>query len=185
MGRLPELVTTPRLALRRWAVDDLEVLSEAIADSVDHLRPWMAWASLEPASSASRLEMLEAFTRDWEAGGDAVYGVFMGDTVVGGAGLHRRGGPTVLEIGYWLHVDHTRSGYATELAAALAATGLQQPGIDRIEIHHDEANVASRRVPERLGFQFAGQQLAGICAPAEVGVQYTRVTSIPPQWSPR
>ena len=185
MVRLPELVKTPRLTLRRWTVDDAELLSEAIRESIDHLRPWMWWASLEPATLASRIETLATFTRDWEAGEDVMYGVFIGDTVTGGAGLHRRRGPTVLEIGYWLHVDHTGHGYATELAAALTATGLNQSGIDRVEIHHDQANLASRRVPERLGFQFVGQQSDGIRSSAEVGVDCTWATTIPPVWSPR
>lgn len=185
MGCLPELVETPRLTLRRWTVADAELLSEAITASIEHLRPWMWWANSEPASLAARIETLAAFTRDWQIGGDVMYGVFLGDTVAGGAGLHRRRGPRTLEIGYWLHVDHTGRGYATELAAALTATGLHQPGIDRIEIHHDQANLASRRVPERLGFHFVGDQPDGIRSPAEVGVDCTWATTTSPVWSPR
>lgn len=37
-------------------------------------------------------------------------------------------------------------------AAALVAAGGGLPGIDRIEIHHDEANPASGAVARRLGF---------------------------------
>ena len=185
MVRLPELIQTPRLTLRLWTVDDAELLSEAITASIDHLSPWMWWASLEPASRASRIETLATFTRNWETGGDAMYGVLIGDAVAGAAGLHRRRGPTVLEVGYWLHVDHTGRGYATELAAALTTVGLHQPGIERIEIHHDQANLASRRVPERLGFHFVGEQSDGIRSPAEVGVDCTWVTTTPPVWLPR
>ncbi len=185
MDRLPERVETSRLTLRRWTVDDAEPLSEAITASIDHLSPWMWWASLESASVASQVETIAMFTRDWDAGGDAVYGVFLDRTVVGGSGLHRRSGPTVLEIGYWLHVDHTGHGYATELSAALATTGLHHPGIDRIEIHHDRANLASRRVLERLGFHFVGEESADIRSPAEVGIDCTWDTTTPPDWSPR
>lgn len=173
------------MALRRWTVDDADLLSEAITASIDHLKPWMWWAALEPASFALRIETLPKFTRDWEVGGDVMYGVFLGDTVVGGAGLHRRRGPTTLEIGYWIHVDHTGRGYATELAAALTTAGLHQPGIDRIEIHHDQANLASRRVPERLRFHFFGYQPRNIRSPAEVGVDCTWATTTSPVWSPR
>lgn len=138
-----------------------------------------------PLSPATREEILEQFSRDWDAGGDGVYGVLVGDTVAGGCGLHRRRGPTVLEIGYWLHVDHTGRGYATELAAALTDIGLAQPGIERVEIHHDQANVASRRVPERLGFQLVDEQPDGVRAPAEVGIDCTWSTSTRRTWAPR
>jgi RimJ/RimL family protein N-acetyltransferase len=44
------------------------------------------------------------------------------------------------------------------------------PGIERVEIHHDKANVRSRAVPRSLGFA-SGQELPdGIDSPGEVGV---------------
>jgi RimJ/RimL family protein N-acetyltransferase len=46
------------------------------------------------------------------------------------------------------------------------------PDVDVVEIHHDEANVASGKVPDRLGFThvFTGQRDPE--APAESGVMY-------------
>ena len=79
-------------------------------------------------------------------------GVFLADEVIGGSGLHRRRGPHGLEIGYWVHIDHTRCGYASEVAAAMTTTAFTIDGIERVEIHHDKANVASAGVPRRLGF---------------------------------
>lgn len=170
MDLLPTVVATPRLVLRTWTVDDVPALRDAVTASLDHLRPWMPWASSEPVADAERVEFVRRSESEHAAGGDVVFGVFLDGVVVGGTGLHRRRGPGVLEIGYWIHVDHVGRGYAGELAAALTTTAFDQPGIGRVEIHHDRANVASRRVPERLGYRFEGERPREIEAPGEDGV---------------
>ena len=53
----------------------------------------------------------------WTSGSGYEYGIFLPDgALVGGCGLHRRIGPSALEIGYWVHVAHTRRGIATASA---------------------------------------------------------------------
>lgn len=47
MERLPETIDAEGLLLRRWRVDDTEVLHRAVGQSLDHLRPWMGWTGLE------------------------------------------------------------------------------------------------------------------------------------------
>jgi RimJ/RimL family protein N-acetyltransferase len=44
-------------------------------------------------------------------------------------------------------------------------------GIDIVEIHHDAANVASARVPEKLGYVEALRRDVEIDSPGEVGVE--------------
>lgn len=40
--RLPDLITGPgALVLRRWVHDDIQIISEAVSESVEHLRLWM------------------------------------------------------------------------------------------------------------------------------------------------
>ena len=83
---------------------------------------------------------------------------------IGGAG------PGVLEIGYWVHAGHTRKGFATEIASALTTAAFTVPDIDRVEIHHDKANIASSGIPRRLGFTFADESPNSVLAPGEVGI---------------
>ena len=61
-------------------------------------------------------------------------------------------GPGGLEIGYWVHRAYTRRGLVTTAAAALVDQAFRLPGVNRVEIVHDELNVASGRVPRKLGF---------------------------------
>jgi ribosomal-protein-serine acetyltransferase len=170
MDRLPDHVAARRLEIRRWRAGDAAALSAAILASVEHLRPWMPWVAHEPIGVEARRALIEHWNDEWESGGDLVVGIFLADAVVGGSGLHRRRGPHSLEIGYWVHIDHTRSGYASEVATALTTAAFEIDAIDRVEIHHDKANVASAGVPRRLGFSPLPETLKDIMAPAEIGI---------------
>jgi RimJ/RimL family protein N-acetyltransferase len=168
---LPERIESQRLVLRRWTVADVPALTEAITASLEHLRPWMPWAADEPLSAHDRVAFVEQRERDWRGGGDVVLGIFLSTgAVIGGCGLHRRRGPGVLEIGYWIHAAHTRLGYATEAVRALTDAAFGVPGIERVEIHHDRANIASREVARAAGYRLDGEQPDEPSAPGDDGV---------------
>lgn len=170
---LPERVDGDGVLVRRWRPDDAEALDCAVAESADHLRPWMAWISAEPLTIEQRRAWLAEQEREWASGGDLVCGVFVGDAVAGGCGLHRRRGPGVLEIGYWTHVAFTRRGIATAAARTLTDAAFTVPDIEAVEIHHDRANVASAGVPRGLGFRFVGETRDEPEAPADEGIDCT------------
>jgi len=164
--------------MRTWTAVDATALGTAITESLDDLLPWMPWAAGEPVAIADRKALIEQWRETWRGGGDLVLGIFdESRTVVGGTGLHRRLGPGALEIGYWVHSAHTGRGYATEVSSALTDLAFTVPGIERVEIHHDRANVASGRVPAKLGFTMVGELPRDITAPSECGITCTwRVT---------
>lgn len=170
---LPDVVRCADLVVRRWRAEDAAALGRAVAESIDHLRPWMPWVAHEPLTGEQRRALIAEWDQGWDAGGDAVYGVFLDGAVVGGCGLHVRSGPGVRDIGYWIHVDHVGRGFATAVARGLtdAAFTLQQ--ITAVDIHHDQANRASAGVPRRLGFRRISEQPDAVSAPAEAGVDCT------------
>src|ERR1039458_4230802 len=170
--RLPELlVGTDRLLLRRWVAADAELLAVAVAESLEHLRPWMPWVAQEPLSLQRRRAMIEEWEQAWLRGGDVVVGAFVGARVAGGCGLHRRIGCGGLEIGYWTHPAFLRTGIATTAVAMLTDAAVAVPGITRVEIHHDRANEASAGIPRTLGYHLIGQVADEPQAPGEVGVE--------------
>ena len=181
---LPSQVTSPRLTLRRWHHDEATLLSAGVAASIDHLRPWMPWARFEPLTFAERVQLIEGWTRDWEEGGDAVFGAFLDGEMIGSAGLHRRSGDRTLDIGYWIHVDHVRHGYATELAAALTTAAFGIDGVEAVHIQTDEANKASASVPAKLGFRRFSTTERVPEAPAESG-RLIDWTMTPGVWATR
>ena len=118
-----------------------------------------------------RTERVVRWRDDWASGGDSVMGVFLEGMPIGGTGLHRRVGDRGIEIGYWIHAEHVNQGYATELSHALTDAALRTEGVERVEIHHDKANVASGRVPEKLGFTLADEKRRDPEAPGEIGIE--------------
>lgn len=150
----PPRIETPRLVLRAWTPDDAAALKVAIDRSLDHLQPWMPWASDEPSTLETLTTRLTTFQADFHAGTDWVYGIFARDdrTVLGGSGLHPRVGPHALEIGYWIDATKVRQGYATEAAESLTTLALTWPAITHVEIRCDPANLASAAIPARLGY---------------------------------
>jgi RimJ/RimL family protein N-acetyltransferase len=155
-GHPPErLPTASGAVLRRARPGDAAAFADAVRESLDHLRRWMPWAvpvATEAVVQRDRLVMADA---SWADGSDYQFAILPADEarVIGGCGLMRRIGPGAIEIGYWVHVDHTRRGHATAAAGALTDAAWALPDVERVEIHCDEANVASAAVPARLGYR--------------------------------
>jgi RimJ/RimL family protein N-acetyltransferase len=177
MDRLPDSLETDRLLLRTWTEADADSLAQAVAESLDELLAWMPWAALEPLPVADRRKLFREWDATWRDGGEVIYGVFLDGAVVGGTGLHRRAGPHDLEIGYWIHSGHTRRGYASEAARGLTDLAFSIDGIERVEIHHDQANAASRAVPAKLGYELIAEQAKEPTAPGETGVDCVWATT--------
>ena len=66
--------------------------------------------------------------------------------------------PPPHELGYWLHVDHTSRGYATEAARALVSWVLDYFQHDFVELQCEVENSASVRLAQRLHFQHTGSE---------------------------
>jgi RimJ/RimL family protein N-acetyltransferase len=177
---MPSAIETPRLLVRRWTTADAPAIAAAITRNIEHLRPWMPWIAQEPLRRRERIALIRSWDEGWDAGGDAVYGMFLDGQIVGGCGLHNRHAADTLEIGYWVDKDHVGRGYATEAARALTDVALAAPGIDRVEIRHDRANLTSERVPARLRYERIGEVEVEPSAPAETGIHvvWARTTPI-------
>ena len=154
--RPAEILEHGPVTLRRYQPDDLDAVFQSVTESLDHLRPWMPWAEGYTRDSAA--EFLAKSARGWADGTEYNYVMVAGGVLAGGCGLMSRIGPGGLEIGYWVHRDWTRRGLATAASAALVQAAFGLPGVDRIEIIHDELNVASAGIPRKLGFTEAGRQ---------------------------
>lgn len=170
MELLPSYLVGPRLVLRLWEPGDAERLSVAVGESLSRLEPFMPFASQEPVEVGVRREMIASWGERWRRGEDAFLGMFSGDYIVGSTGAHRRGSdPGRVEIGYWVRSGHTGRGYATEASRMLTTALFEVPDVHTVAIHHDVANNASRRVPERLGFRRARVVPTEISAPGQTG----------------
>jgi RimJ/RimL family protein N-acetyltransferase len=147
-------VVTARLVIRCYNPADAALLKEAVDSSLEHLRPWMPWAARYPQPMPDMIDMLRRFRGQFDLGQDYIMGIFDRDEsrVIGGTGLHPRGGEGAKEIGYWVRADEINKGYATEVAGALTRVGFEIEKLRRIGIHCDIGNVRSAAVPPKLGY---------------------------------
>jgi len=111
----------------------------------------MPWAT-DAYGLADARDHLERCETDWAGGTAFQYLILDSGTPAGSAGLMARIGPGGLEIGYWIHPQHIGRGVATAAAAVLTEAAFALPGIDHVEIEHDVLNLASERVPTKLGY---------------------------------
>jgi RimJ/RimL family protein N-acetyltransferase len=164
------LIEHAPVTLRRFRAEDVDALFGAVTESLEHLRPWMPWAA--DYSRASAEEYLARSIKGWDEGTEYNYAILTGAALteaalteaavardaqagrvlVGSIGLMTRCGPGGLEIGYWVHRAYTGRGLATAATAALVEEAFGLPGVDWVEIVHDELNVASGQIPRKLGF---------------------------------
>ncbi len=152
---LPPRIATARLLLRPWQSSDVDALHAALGESVEHLLPWIPWATPQAPSMEEARTLLSGWIAQRESGQNFIYAILRrdGGGLLGGIGLYARVAPGHLEIGYWLRRTAAGLGYATEATAAMTAAGLDVPGVSGLEIHTDSRNVASIRVPVKLGYR--------------------------------
>jgi RimJ/RimL family protein N-acetyltransferase len=165
----PERIEVDEFHLRRYTLADVESVHEAIKASFAEIHLWMPWC-VEPVKIEDQREFVEGTYPKWMTGEAFNFAIIDADgKQIGAVSLMDRVGPGGLEIGYWLRTDSTGRGVMTRAVARLTEVGLGLPGIERIEIHCDEANVRSAAVPKRLGYRLDRIEDDTIEAPSETG----------------
>jgi ribosomal-protein-serine acetyltransferase len=159
MDTPPEHLAYASIQLRRWREADADLCLRLVSESLEHLQPWMPWATSD-YGLAEASDYMQRCETDWAAGSAFQYLILAGGQPAGSAGLMARIDDGGLEIGYWVHPGFTGRGIATSAAAALTEAALALPEIDHVEIHHDVLNLASGRVPAKLGYSPVGTQAA-------------------------
>jgi RimJ/RimL family protein N-acetyltransferase len=160
-ARPQERLEAGALVLRRMRADDAGDLAAVVGESLEHLRPWMPWATKEAADHRTQLARISEADELWVAGTDYIYAIFAPGSGAGGRdgalagtiGLHRKPSANAVEIGYWIAAGQTRRGYGTAAARAMTGLAVRLPGVKQVEIHVDEANVASAGIPRKLGYR--------------------------------
>ena len=171
---MPDVLEAGPLTLVRWRPQAVDEVLEAVRSSFAELQQWMHWAQTMPTRAQQRTA-LAAGVIAFDAGTEFGYLFREKSTgaVVGGGGLHRRIGPDAIEIGYWVRTDRHRRGYATIAAETMTdAAFTHLADVDRVEIHMDCSNLASARIPEKLGYRLIRTEPSEKVALGHTGTQY-------------
>jgi RimJ/RimL family protein N-acetyltransferase len=156
-----------RIIVRPYREEDAAALYEAIAESREHLRPWMPFADDHQSIDESRAWINGSRAR-WILRQNMNCGIFEAATgrYLGGIGLdvHSWEIPH-FEIGYWLRKSAEGHGYMSEAVRLLTDFALNDLKAKRVEIQCDERNTHSANVARRLGYVQEGRLRNDLQAP--------------------
>jgi RimJ/RimL family protein N-acetyltransferase len=163
------------------------VLNDAMAESLESLKPWMPWAQQMPTPQESELTCRQLALR-FAQRSDLTLFMFeraadgAGGHLIGGAGLHRMDwGVPRFEIGYWCRPSLQGRGLVTEAVHTLARFAFDALRARRVEVRMSSANTKSRAVAERCGFTLEGvlrQDSLGVDGQPRDTVVYARVRGV-------
>ncbi|MFN0264957.1 GNAT family N-acetyltransferase [Tepidamorphus sp. 3E244] len=149
----PDRIVTKRLIMRRPTMADAAAIT-AKANNADVAR----WLSRMPYPYAQEdaKRWIEWVTNPQT--GECAFVICLAETgeVIGACGLEAMPDLELPQVGYWLGEPHWGKGYATEAVQALIDYVFGNTGCDAIGVGCRVANVGSRRVIEKCGFQYAG-----------------------------
>lgn len=151
----PVNLTGMKVALREFHDTDEDDLYALNSD--DRVTQWLSYDSrtreqthtalagiIDRARQEPRTEYYLAFSR------------LGGDQVIGAARLGLNG-VNAAKLGFLVHGDHWRKGYASDAARTVITFGFRELGLHRISAAICPENAASIAVVEKLGFQFEGR----------------------------
>lgn len=160
---LPVAFQTERLTIRFPGAPDADGFFEMISSSRASFAPWLPWAETEHVAVEQTMYFIEKFrrTRTEPGATDFTMGIFDRATgrPLGGTGLHRVVPNTYEgEIGYYVRADAQNKGICTEATRGLITWALTPQdqggwGLRRIHIRCAARNLASQRVPRKLGLR--------------------------------
>jgi len=147
------IIETERLILRRWTLDDAASLYEYAKDpEVGPIAGWPPHKSIEE----SRTIIENVFS------GAECYAICEKENniAIGAIELKLKDNTDKTdrddecELGYWLGKPYWGNGYMPEAARALMKRGFEELGMRTIWCAYYEGNYKSKRVQEKLGFEY-------------------------------
>ena len=145
------IIKTPNLTLRPWQESDAECLYHfARNPKIGPIAGWPPHQSVEDS-----LYIIKTVFSKRET-----YAVVHESIPIGCAGLlfhpdtNHWWGEGAAELGYWIAEEYWGNGYAAEASRALVERAFDELNVDRIYASYRCENDQSKRVLEKLGFEY-------------------------------
>jgi RimJ/RimL family protein N-acetyltransferase len=149
------ILETERLALREWTREDVDVLFAMCSDALTmrHIGDGKAWQSVERA----RL-WLERVAASYAGRGYGPWAVVEKATgiVIGSCGYSFLPSLSEIDFGYVFAREYWGRGFATEAARVAFRDGFERLGFTEVTANTDQEHAVSRRVLEKIGFEYRG-----------------------------
>ncbi|MEC8066525.1 MAG: GNAT family N-acetyltransferase [Pseudomonadota bacterium] len=158
----PAIIHTERLDLKLLTEDMARDMNDAITSSLKEFEPWFDWVHPKGPSLKDTEDFTKKNIEGQSKGEEFHYAVYLKgtNTLVARVSLDKNR-PEVpsFNIGYWVHSHYTGNGYTTEATLAMVDATWNKLPIKKLEIYHDEENVASAVIIEKLVTKFGFEKL--------------------------
>lgn len=152
------ILETERLVLREWGAEDAEALFVMLGDAevmryVDDGRPWEGVGRVR--------EWLGWVQHSYRTRGFSKWAVVErdGGLPVGSCGFVPLPWSGEIDFGYIFRRDRWGRGYASEITPAVLRHGFERYGFVEVVASLAPENAASRRVLEKVGFVYRGNEV--------------------------
>ena len=153
------ILQTKRLTLRAVSYSDIDLVWSA--SRTPGFNDGMVWDP--PQNKEELIPITEKNLIAWEEGKSFTFTIELTEAniPIGRIAIRGNGDPGVWNIGFWIHPDYWRNGYATEAARTVIDFGFGELAASKITTAHAVFNAPSKRVIEKLGFRFTGENPCG------------------------
>ncbi|HEV7374921.1 MAG TPA: GNAT family protein [Pyrinomonadaceae bacterium] len=141
------------LLIRPFRTEDLNALYEAVRESIAEVSSWLPWCHSNYAIEDSYAFILSRKDA-WGDESEYSFAVFDAktETFLGGVGLSQVNRIyRCANLGYWVRSSRAGHGVASSAARLAARYGLEELGLQRIEILAATGNLASQRAALKAG----------------------------------
>lgn len=142
-----------RLTIRRLHTADVPRIFAAARASVNEVYTWLPWCHPDYKIEETA-DFVARSIAEWDKGEVFNFGMFdtrTGDYLGGSAINHIVQEYKYANLGYWVRTSQAGRGVATAATLLTARFGLEDLGLQRIEIVAAVGNLASQRVAEKAG----------------------------------
>ena len=167
----------PDLNIVQLVAADVQEHFEVIDRNRDHLGPWLPWVPLVRAAR-DVARFIAVSQAAWQGRHELACALRLHGRIVGGIGIvHADHENECVSLGYWLDHELCGQGLMTTAVQAMTTWCLTDHAQHRVQIQAAVDNVASRRIPERLGFTQEGllRQAAIVAGVRQDMVLYARL----------
>ncbi len=156
-------LTTERLLIRAPRTTEVAELRRVLRHNHAHLQPWnpAPRPGEDPTSITEVSNLILRQRREWKTGRSFGFHLALRsdpDRIIGRVALNgvMRGAMHGAYLGYWMDVDHQKTGLCTEGIRGVLDFAFGQAGLHRVQAAIMPRNVKSLRVIEKLGFRREG-----------------------------
>ncbi|WP_417581851.1 GNAT family N-acetyltransferase [Nitrincola sp.] len=144
------------MQFRQIQPQEAPALFALIETNRDYLRQWLPWLD-EHRSVEDTGRFIRNITQLFEQQQAFHVGLYRDEEIIGMMSIHYLDWRNrKAALGYWIGEAFQGKGRVTESCKTLINFCFNDLNLNRLEMHCAVHNIASRKIPERLGFEFEG-----------------------------